>query len=164
MREELERLQEENGCMEKQKEYLSSQLDDFSSENASLLTKNETLQSDYDLLKGDYTSIQKEMNEAREHFQELDVSATKIAHRCEVGYPFLRKRNMYNIHIIIILMNQFSIVNFPPLFHCRQKHFNKIFFFLLQILVQLNATLEEENKALMDQVNKLLSQVNFNLV
>ncbi|XP_066932183.1 girdin-like [Clytia hemisphaerica] len=108
-REEIERLQEENNCLEKQKEYLSTQLDELSSENASLLTKNETLQSDYDLLKSDYRAMQKEIDEAREQFQELDVSATKIAHRCE-------------------------------------------------ILVQLNATLEEENKALMDQVNKLLNQ------
>lgn len=74
------------------------------------MSTNESLQSDFQLVKVDYEEIQREMIEAKEHFQELDVSATKIAHRCEV-------------------------------------------------LVQLNATLEEENKALMDQVNKLLSQV-----
>lgn len=67
-----------------QKEYLASQLDEINAENASLITQNETLQSDFQLLKVDYEGVQNEMNEAREHFQELDVSATKIAHRCEV--------------------------------------------------------------------------------
>ena len=48
--------------------------------------KNETLHSDLELLKVDYDAVQTEMNEAREHFQELDISATKIAHRCEVSF------------------------------------------------------------------------------
>lgn len=108
-RETIDKLQEGNDLLEKQKSQLTDQIKSLSSQNAALLSKNETLRSDYDLLKSDYEGIQQEMNEAREHFQELDVSATKIAHRCEV-------------------------------------------------LVQLNATLEEENKALMDQVNKLLAQ------
>ena len=63
-------------------------MENLSSENGGLLTKNETLKSDYDLLKKDYDATQIEMNEARQHFQELDVSATKIAHRCEVRLEF----------------------------------------------------------------------------
>jgi len=108
-RELIARLKEDNSCLEKQKSYLSEQIDSLSQENAELMSSNESLQSDFQLVKVDYEEIQKEMLEAKEHFQELDVSATKIAHRCEV-------------------------------------------------LVQLNSTLEEENKVLMDQVNKLLSQ------
>ncbi len=62
----------------------------LSSKNASLQTENESLKSDLDLLRSDYDIMQDDMNEAKDHYKDLDISATKIAHRCEVGiYPSL---------------------------------------------------------------------------
>eukprot|EP00794_Sanderia_malayensis_P020632 gene20632-22667_t len=92
-----------------EKSRVMGQNEALSAKNASLQTENESLRSELDLLRSDYEIVQEDMNEAKEHYKDLDVSATKIAHRCEV-------------------------------------------------LVQLNGTLEEENRALMDQVNKLLAQ------
>ena len=60
-------------------------MEDLSVENAVYLTQNESLKADLEFVKADYAVIQNEMDEAKEHFQELDVSATKIAHRCEVN-------------------------------------------------------------------------------
>ena len=62
------------------------QNEEISSKNASLQTENESLRSDLDLLKSDYEVLQEDMNEAKEHYKDLDMSATKIAHRCEVRY------------------------------------------------------------------------------
>ena len=63
---------------------MTEDIKNLSNENASLQMENETIMSTLNLLKLDYEAIQREMDEAREHFQELDISATKIAHRCEV--------------------------------------------------------------------------------
>ena len=60
------------------------QNDTLSSENASLQTENESLRSELDLLRNDYEIIHQDMSDAKERYKELDVSATKIAHRCEV--------------------------------------------------------------------------------
>ena len=81
---------------------MSEDLKNLSNENASLQMENETILSTLNLLKLDYEAIQKEMDEAREHFQELDISATKIAHRCEVRF---------NIHksVLLSLLYQFNV-------------------------------------------------------
>ena len=72
-----------------QKKHLVGQNDEISSRNASLQTENESLRSELDLLNQDYEVLQEEMTEAKEHYKDLDMSATKIAHRCEViSYPF----------------------------------------------------------------------------
>lgn len=68
---------------------MTEDIKNLSNENASLQMENETIMSTLNLLKLDYEAIQREMDEAREHFQELDISATKIAHRCEVRGNFL---------------------------------------------------------------------------
>ena len=87
-------------------------METLSAENGSLLTKNETLQSDHDLLKKDYDAIREEMNEARGHFQELDVSDTKIAHRCEVWiklYIFTQIETKNGVMLIILKLTGFFL-------------------------------------------------------
>lgn len=102
-------LENQLDLLQQEKKHLVGQNDEISSRNASLQTENESLRSELDLLNQDYEVLQEEMSEAKEHYKDLDMSATKISHRCEV-------------------------------------------------LVQLNGTLEEENRALMEQLNKLLEQ------
>ncbi|XP_065068071.1 protein Daple-like isoform X1 [Rhopilema esculentum] len=106
---EVHALEEQIDLLQKEKRHMMRQSEEISAKNAALQTQNETLRSELDLLNSDYEVLQKDMEDAKEHYKDLDMSASKIAHRCEV-------------------------------------------------LVQLNSTLEEENRALMDQVNKLLAQ------
>ena len=72
-----------------QKKHLVGQNDEISSRNASLQTENESLRSELDLLNQDYEVLQEEMSEAKEHYKDLDMSATKISHRCEVMWNVL---------------------------------------------------------------------------
>ena len=91
-----------------QKKHLVNQNEEISSKNASLQTENETLRSELDLLNADYEVLQEEMNEAKEHYKDLDMSATKIAHRCEVvkqSFLFgLGNGRMYHPYKIIRLV------------------------------------------------------------
>ena len=67
-----------------QKKHLIGQNEEISSRNASLQTENESLRSELDVLNQDYEVLQEEMSEAKEHYKDLDMSASKITHRCEV--------------------------------------------------------------------------------
>ena len=61
-------------------------MSNVSMENALYLSENESLKSSYELLTLDYEALQAEMSDIKNQFQELDISATKVAHRCEVRY------------------------------------------------------------------------------
>ena len=71
-----------------QRSRVMDQNEAVSAKNGSLQTENESLRSDLDLLRSDYEIMQEDMNEAKEHYNDLDISATKIAHRCEVGIAY----------------------------------------------------------------------------
>ncbi|XP_065660956.1 girdin isoform X4 [Hydra vulgaris] len=80
----IERLQNEIDILEKQKSHISALMSTISMENALYLSENESLKSSYELLTLDYEALQKEMSNVKNQFQELDISATKIAQRCEL--------------------------------------------------------------------------------
>ncbi|KAK3731639.1 hypothetical protein QZH41_007311 [Actinostola sp. cb2023] len=102
-------LNDEIRVYEKQNATLQTQSEGLSSRNAQLQIENESLRNELHIVKGDYASLHCELNEARDYYHQLDLSAVNMGHRCEM-------------------------------------------------LSQLNATLEEENKALHDKVSWLMGQ------
>ena len=57
----------------------------MSARNASLLMENESLKNDLQNLKGDYSNLLLDVGEARDYYNQLDISASKMVHRCEVS-------------------------------------------------------------------------------
>ncbi|XP_031572886.1 daple-like protein isoform X2 [Actinia tenebrosa] len=102
-------LNEEIRALEKQNATIKTQSEAMSSRNAQLEIEMESLRMELQITKGDYACLVAELNEARDYYHQLDLSATTMGHRCEM-------------------------------------------------LSQLNATLEEENKALHDKVSWLMGQ------
>lgn len=62
-----------------------TQNEGLSTRNAQLQIENDSLLSELRLVKGDYMALQSELNEARDYYHQLDLSAVKMGHRCEVS-------------------------------------------------------------------------------
>ena len=57
----------------------------MSAKNASLVIENESLKNDLKNLKTDYSNLLTDVSEARDYYNQLDISASKMVHRCEVS-------------------------------------------------------------------------------
>lgn len=64
----------------------------MSSRNAQLEIEMESLRMELQITKGDYASLVAELNEARDYYHQLDLSATTMGHRCEVSQEILLSR------------------------------------------------------------------------
>ena len=64
---------------------VTAQSEGMSSRNAQLEIENESLRNDLQNARADYTALQVDMNEFRDYYHQLDIEASKMGHRCEVG-------------------------------------------------------------------------------
>lgn len=64
---------------------IKTQSEALSSRNAQLEIEMESLRMELQITKGDYASLVSELNEARDYYHQLDLSATTMGHRCEVS-------------------------------------------------------------------------------
>ena len=64
---------------------MTAQSEGMSSRNAQLEIENESLRNDLQNARADYTALQVDMSEFRDYCHQLDIEASKMGHRCEVG-------------------------------------------------------------------------------
>lgn len=63
---------------------VTGQNESMSARNAQLEIENESLKNELQNAKTDYAELQSDMNDVRDYYQQIDLAASKMEHRCEV--------------------------------------------------------------------------------
>jgi len=57
----------------------------MSARNAQLEIENESLKNELQNSRADYAALQSDLNDIRDYYHQVDIAASKMGHRCEVG-------------------------------------------------------------------------------
>lgn len=63
---------------------VTGQNESMSARNAQLEIENESLKNELQNAKTDYAELQSDMNDVRDYYQQVDLAASNMEHRCEV--------------------------------------------------------------------------------
>lgn len=63
---------------------VTGQNESMSARNAQLEIENESLKNELQNAKTDYAEVQSDMNDVRDYYQQIDLAASTMEHRCEV--------------------------------------------------------------------------------